>query len=205
MNPLNLNYKLVFHTDWHSGSGQSRGADVDALVVKDVDGLPFIPGKVMKGLLREAMEELMFLNGKDADDEYRQAMIDFFGNSTDRNMIQQVVEKDYECMVRGSGFFTNAVLQDSVTVEILKNHAERFLYRGISRTKIDTNGLAVNQSLRRMEVVVPCVLYGEIHQIPEILKADLASSLGYIKRMGLGRNRGLGRCSIEVIEEGERE
>ena len=199
-----IKYQLTFHTDWHSGSGQSRGADVDALVVKDANGLPFIPGKVMKGLLREAMEELMFLQGKDAEPTYRQAMIDFFGNSTDRNLIQQVGGKEYECMSRGIGFFTNVVLEESVAGEILKNHAAHFLYRGISRTKIDENGLAVDQSLRRMEVVVPCSLMGEIHQIPEILKEDLIHSLGYIKRMGFGRNRGLGRCTIQLITEGGR-
>ena len=163
-----IKYQLTFHTDWHSGSGQSRGADVDALVVKDANGLPF------------------------------------FGNSTDRNLIQQVGEKEYECMSRGIGFFTNVVLEESVAEEILKNHAANFLYRGISRTKIDENGLAVDQSLRRMEVVVPCSLMGEIHQIPEILKEDLIHSLGYIKRMGFGRNRGLGRCTIQLITEGGR-
>ncbi len=202
MNFIDLKYKLTFHTDWHSGSGQSKGADMDALVVKDSEGLPFIPGKVIKGLLREAMEELMFLQGKDTDINYRQTIIEFFGNSTDRNLIQLTDEKAYQCMLRGAGFFTNAKLNKQQAEQIVKQQATRFLYRGISRTKIADNGLAEDHSLRRMEVVVPCSLYGEIHNVPDVLETDLVQSFGYIKRMGFGRNRGLGRCTIQVVKEG---
>ena len=202
MNFSNLTYKLTFHTDWHSGSGQSRGADVDALVVKDAEGLPFIPGKVIKGLLREAMEVLMFLQGKDGDEAYRQAMIEFFGNSTDRNLMIVTSDKIHECMSRGVGFFSNAVLDKTVAEQIVKNEATRFLYRAISRTKIDPSGIAEDHSLRKIEVVVPCSLYGEIHEVPELLKENLIQSFGYIKRMGFGRNRGLGRCSIQLEKEG---
>ena len=31
----NLKYSIQFYTNWHCGSGQAAGADVDALVVKD--------------------------------------------------------------------------------------------------------------------------------------------------------------------------
>lgn len=46
----NLKYSIQFYTNWHCGSGQAAGADVDALVVKDAQGLPFVPGKTIKGL-----------------------------------------------------------------------------------------------------------------------------------------------------------
>lgn len=42
---MDIKYSIQFHTDWHCGSGLAAGADVDALVVKDKDGLPFVPGK----------------------------------------------------------------------------------------------------------------------------------------------------------------
>ena len=202
MNYTNLKYSLTFHTMWHSGSGQSRGADIDSLVVKDNDGLPFIPGKTIKGLVREAIEEMMFLQGKDADASYRNLLIDFLGNSADHNLSLSPVSESYQCMSRGSGFFTNACLDQSVAAQILNHDASRFLYKGISRTKIDDNGIASNHSLRRIEVVVPCVLYGEIYDIPEPLLDDLSISLGFIKRLGLDRNRGLGRCTISIIKEG---
>ena len=51
-----IKYKITFLTDWHCGSGLAAGADVDALVVKDKERLPYVPGKTMKGLVREAVE-----------------------------------------------------------------------------------------------------------------------------------------------------
>ena len=38
---------------WHAGSGQGRSAVSDALVQNDRNGLPFLPGRTVKGLLRE--------------------------------------------------------------------------------------------------------------------------------------------------------
>ena len=40
-----IKYKITFLTDWHCGSGLAAGADVDALVVKDKERLPYVPGK----------------------------------------------------------------------------------------------------------------------------------------------------------------
>lgn len=45
-----LNIKIEFFSPWHCGSGLSAGADADSLVIKDTNGLPYIPGKTIKGL-----------------------------------------------------------------------------------------------------------------------------------------------------------
>ena len=54
-----MKYEITFYTNWHCGSGLSSGADCDSLVVKDKNGLPFVPGKTIKGLLREAATEVV--------------------------------------------------------------------------------------------------------------------------------------------------
>ncbi len=46
-----LTIKIEFFSPWHCGSGPSAGADADSLVIKDINGLPFIPGKTIKGLI----------------------------------------------------------------------------------------------------------------------------------------------------------
>ena len=61
---MNIKYKIKFYSDWHCGSGLSSGADLDLLVIKDKDGLPFVPGKTIKGLLLEAVEEINELSGQ---------------------------------------------------------------------------------------------------------------------------------------------
>lgn len=194
---MNIKYKIEFHTDWHCGSGLAAGADVDALVVKDEKGMPFIPGKTIKGLVREAVEEIRGLQVKNLDDNF----FDAFG----------FFEKDKEQMEKGSMFFTNATLeqkkgQDEELKEydiIVSNNAVRFMYRDIASTAIDNDGIAKEHSLRKMQVVVPCTLYGEILNVPDDMADDIIQSFGFIKRMGQNRNRGLGRCTITVVERKE--
>lgn len=185
---MNIKYKIEFHTDWHCGSGLAAGADVDALVVKDNKGMPFIPGKTIKGLVREAVEEIRGLQGKGADEAFVKAF-GFFDNK--------------EEMRKGSMFFTNATLEENEYHAIVSNDAARFMYRDIASTAIDDKGIAKEHSLRKMQVVVPCILYGEIHDVPEALKDEIKQSFGLIKRLGQNRNRGLGRCTVSIVERKE--
>lgn len=184
---MDIHYQIQFHTDWHCGSGLAAGADLDALVVKDKDNLPFIPGKTIKGLVREAVEDMRSVQGKDSDNNFANG----FG----------YFEKDKEDMKKGSMFFTNAELAENERNVIVANDAARFLYRSISNTAIDEDGIAKEHSLRKMQVVVPCMLEGEILNIPNSLKNEIEQALKYIKRLGQSRNRGLGRCTFIIKEE----
>lgn len=183
-----IKYKVEFHTDWHCGSGLAAGADVDALAVKDKNGLPFIPGKTMKGLVREAVEEIRHLQEREVDEVFVKA----FGYFDDKDQ-----------MKRGNMFFANAKLNQKEYETIVSNNAARFMFRDLASTAINQEGIAKEHSLRKIEVVVPCTLYGEIHDVPEDLKDEIIQSLSFIKRLGQNRNRGLGRCtlSVESIEE----
>jgi CRISPR/Cas system CSM-associated protein Csm3 (group 7 of RAMP superfamily) len=180
---MEIKYKIQFHTDWHCGSGLAAGADVDALVVKDKDGLPYIPGKTMKGLIREAVENIRNFskNGEIKD------FVEAFGYFDDKSKKE-----------KGFLFFTNAELDVKERYAIVSNKVVRFMYRTIASTAIDENGVAEEHSLRKMEVVVPCDLYGEILGVPENMVEEIKKSLSYIKRLGQNRNRGLGRCTISV-------
>lgn len=179
-----MKYKIKFHTDWHCGSGLAAGADVDALTVKDKDGLPFVPGKTIKGLIREAMEDMMSYKKMEVD--VNSPYIKAFGFFDD----------DKDKQARGEMFFTNAELSLEEREAIAQNDAARFMYHSISNTAIDENGIAKEHSLRKMEVVVPCTLQGEIINVPDELTLDIANAMRYIKRLGVNRNRGLGRCTI---------
>lgn len=184
-----IGYEITFYTDWHCGSGLAAGADVDALVIKDKDGLPFVPGKTIKGLLREAAEYLSF------DDEL---ITQVFGKSND---------KETETGVMSSLFFSNAILREGERAGILADQLVSYLYRSISSTAIDDNGIAKEHSLRRVQVTVPCILQGEILIMADEMNDKEVEKLfekafAYVKRIGVGRNRGLGRCTIRKIEEG---
>lgn len=199
---MNITYKIEFHTDWHCGSGLAAGADVDALVVKDKDGLPFVPGKTMKGLVREVIEEMELIDGRFNENSF----IQMFGNSEDRNADSRLTKKseNYDFLQKGNTFFTNAELSENERQAIVSNNAARFMYRSISSTAIDNEGIAIEHSLRKMEVVVPCTLHGEIKNVPDDLADEVLDALRYIKRLGQNRNRGLGRCTIEGRKEGKK-
>ena len=138
---MDIKYSIKFHTDWHCGSGLAAGADVDALVVKDKDGLPFVPGKTLKGLVREAIEEMELIDGRFNENLFIQA----FGNSEDRNADPKLMGKseDYDFLQKGETFFTNAELSEDEHRAIVSNNAARFMYRSISSTAIDNEGIAV--------------------------------------------------------------
>ena len=187
---MNIKYKIEFHTDWHCGSGLAAGADVDALVVKDEKGMPFVPGKTIKGLVREAVEEIRgLLPNKCSDDKFVEA----FGFFDDKE------KKGKGCM-----FFSNAELKKDEYEAIVSNNAARFMYRDIASTAIGNNGIAKDHSLRKMQVVVPCTLEGTIIDVPDEMIEEITNALKFIKRLGQNRNRGLGRCtiSVESIEKG---
>jgi len=173
---MTLRYQLKFYDYWHIGSGLSAGARLDSTVIKDQNDLPYVAGKIIKGLSREMAETL-----KDA------AFVNVcFGN----NGIEM-----------GKCYFSNAQLLDATAKHICSLKLQSNLYDVIASTKIDeTNGVAEDNSLREIEVVVPLELCGEIRDLPENYKEAMTRSLKMIKRMGLNRNRGLGRCEFFVEE-----
>ena len=173
MNTITIKYKIEFLDYWHLSSGLSAGAKLDSFVVKDTHNIPYAPGKTIKGLVRE-MAELL-------EDE---AFIkECFGS---------------EGVEMGLCYFANATLDDDVKKEIVSNRLQDNLYDEIASTKIE-NGIAVDQSLREIEVVIPLTLYGEITNVPTQYRDDMIKALKMVKRMGLNRNRGLGRCQLEVL------
>ncbi|MBQ9822002.1 MAG: CRISPR-associated protein [Muribaculaceae bacterium] len=179
-----LNYKIEFFSEWHCGSGLSAGADIDALVIKDSDGLPFIPGKTLKGLIREAFEDYASFSRISA-------------NLTDSAFGTPLNNQGEQC--KGFLFFTDAHLQEEERKAIIDNKAQSFLYQKRTRTAIDENGIADSHTLRTIQTVVPCTLFASILNVPDELCDILTKSLGLVKRMGVNRNRGLGRCNLSIV------
>ncbi len=96
-------------------------------------------------------------------------------------------------------YFANATIKKDEKNEIISNKLQNNLYDVIASTKIE-NGIAVDDSLREIEVVIPLTLYGEILDVPKEDCDKLKQALKMIKRMGLNRNRGLGRCEFKEIK-----
>ena len=176
-----MKIKIEILSDWHCGSGLSSGADVDLLCVKDESGLPYIPGKTIKGLLKEAAN-VIFPN-----DDFIKVC---FGEQTNKKSSQSE---------KGSCYFSNAELTEKLKNELLNNNDKiPLLFRKISSTAIDENGIAKEHSLRKIEVAVPLTLFAEISDLDENYEDKMVKCLKYVKKLGSNRNRGLGRCNISA-------
>jgi CRISPR/Cas system CSM-associated protein Csm3 (group 7 of RAMP superfamily) len=186
----NIKYKIEFFTDWHCGAGLAAGADMDATVIKDKKGLPFVPGKTIKGLLREAVETL-----SDPNDDIKEA----FGFNPDELTKADTDFMDKIGKSKGTMFFQNASLPTNEQDYIIQNKLSAHLYRAVASTAIGDNGIAEDHSLRKIEVTVPCIIYGEILDVPDAIYNDIENGMKFIKRLGVNRNRGLGRCKFSVI------
>lgn len=183
---VNIKYEIKFLDYWHLGSGLSAGTKLDSLVIKDENGLPFAPGKTLKGLFREMAEEIdcSFVN------------VCFGGSSDPKDICYDEKRKNIE----GECYFTNATLSKEAIEQTVYHNLKDNLYVEIASTKIDEKGVAVDNSLREIEVVIPITLYGEINDVPFNHVEQMKQSMKMVKRMGLNRNRGLGRCEISVEE-----
>ena len=182
---------IKFFTYWHCGSGSSGGSRVDALVARDDNGLPYIPGKTIKGHIREMAESLgncTFVNvcfGGSSNDGKD-------GREKDICFDENYKEKEGKC------YFSNAVIEENIDKNL-----SSYLFSTISSTKVDENGLAEGGSLREIEVVVPLILYATIDFSDKAkdFEEEIKKALYQVKRMGLNRTRGLGRCEISVVGE----
>ncbi len=187
-----MKYIIQFFSEWHAGSGLTSGSDLDALVVKDKDGFPFIPGKTLKGLFKEAATEILEL--LKIDPEQSELITELFGYF-DENPVM-----DSKIHTQGKAFFSNAEVSPELKKAITRNYPGYF-YRHTASTAIGENGIAVPHSLRRMQTVIPCQLVGTIYGVDEKFKPDLIKCMKWIKRLGQNRHRGLGRCIIKEMED----
>jgi len=168
-----MKIEIEFFTYWHCGSGSSGGSRVDALVAKDNNGLPYIPGKTIKGHIREMAESL-------DDSEFINLC---FGSSEERE---------------GKCYFSNAIIEEKIDKKL-----SSYLFITISSTKIEENGIAKTGSLREIEAVVPLKLYAtiEFDEDSKKYESKMIEAFRQVKRMGLNRTRGLGRCEITLVGE----
>ena len=141
-----IEYEITFHSLWHCGSGESKGADIDNLVIKDHHEFPYIPGKTIKGLTKDALNDLI-----DAGVTFNSEQIDrLFGKEPDNNACKPA-----------EAFFESAYISNELRSNILKEKLISELYTKVSQTAIDeVTGTAKDKSLRSIEMTIPSSLSG---------------------------------------------
>ncbi len=184
-------YQIEFFDFWHVGSGLTGGSAADAIVNKDKEGFPYIPGKTLKGLLRDAAEQLADFNHSIVNAKFTD---EIFG-------IKPSKDSETSGGINGKMpcFFTNAYLDQTLASTIIQKSQMADLYAIHASTAIEENGLAKKNTLRHIEVTVPIILYAKILEVPDDKITGFHACLAMVKRMGTSRTRGLGRCQLTII------
>lgn len=187
---------IDFLSDWHVGSGLNDGAIADSILNRDADGLPYIPGRAIKGALREGAWRLGMCR-EDLAKMERQ----IWGAPSD------------ESNVPGRIMVAGAHLPADLSAWLLSLEPEkRKVYVGDmtilrAQTKLDEAKRVVAQSLRSTECCIPGIRFISHVRIdaPDLDKSWLAAYLdavcAAVKSMGADRARGLGYCRMHMDKE----
>jgi hypothetical protein len=81
-----------------------------------------------------------------------------------------------------------------------KNELKAQLYTSVTSTAINEKGVAKAKSLRTAQVCLPLTLEGEITMSDSISRDEdlFKKAAPWLRRMGMGRNRGFGRCIVKI-------
>jgi CRISPR/Cas system CSM-associated protein Csm3 (group 7 of RAMP superfamily) len=182
---------------WHAGTGAGQGALLDSVVEKNDMGLPYLPGRTLKGLLRDAVYRWEQLGGYQEHSFTHVTELLFGVWGDDGNQTTQGIVR------------VGSANMDEQFIAAIKNHPDgkkliNYLYAEHFSTKIDEKtGVAVDQSLRGSEMTLPMSLFAEVSIIThrndisdDMAFKLLAQAFPLIQAVGKQKNRGLGRAEL---------
>ncbi|MGR5067556.1 RAMP superfamily CRISPR-associated protein [Vibrio alfacsensis] len=192
MSKLRLQFDI--QSFWHVGSGEEGGAYADSLMLKDRNGLPYLPGRAVKGLLRNAFSIAESNRWFQAPEEHI-SLTDYIFGSEGENLEAQ-----------GLLTINSASLAQAERDFFLTNHgAAEQLFSVHFSTAINERGVAQKGSLRSMEVAVPMTLHCEIDiqttEFKPLLETETIKSwikviCPLISEFGAKRSRGYGHVVV---------
>lgn len=188
---------------WHAGSGRGSGRYLDAVVVTDTTGLPYLPGRQLRGVLRDALSTLQDWGHTAAGTVER-----LFGHEAEVQSDALRYRKSHPgCLAIG-----NAQLDEPERLWLVSDEnvsLRKHLFMEVFSTAIDSRtGVAADASLRGIQVAVPVQLIAPValeSSSVEIATADwqaLQLAARAVRHIGAHRSRGYGRVLLTLREGG---
>ncbi len=205
--------RLTMESDWHIGSGTGLPGNIDRLVVRDGDGLPFVPAKTLRGIWRDACERLVrgLDDGKAGDwsslvDRIFGSQPALGGNGSTRRH-EDPAQPPLESALAVGPARLPAVLRNRIKALADRRFVEAmtFVKPGVKidrrRGHAETDFLRFEEMARvgtvlEAECVLPASIIGE-HRLAA--SALLVAAAQLVERLGGKRRRGPGRCKFEVV------
>lgn len=187
---------ITFLSDWHVGSGLGDGALADSILNRDAWGIPFIPGRGVKGALREGAWRLGL-----AREDLEQVTKKLFGSNSVEAVSNQAgllkvapgqLRQDLLAYLRSMPEPKRSKFVDDMTI-----------YR--QQTSLMEDGQVKPHSLRTIECGIPGLVFESsisIEREDEWLPLYFAAICASVKSIGGDRARGLGKCRVEMNATG---
>lgn len=187
--------KITLNSDLCVSDGGVYNSLIDTDVCYDKYGFPYIPGKRLKGCLRECAQELNDW-GKDIPIEK------IFGDTGNQAGSLRI----------GNALLNKYAAYKKEVAELLPNNiacrqnvVNHFTYIRTQTSLNPETGVAKTGSLRTFRVVkkgLEFVASVQMDaQMEEAEKKAFADCCSVLKHMGIGRTRGLGEVNVELIED----
>ena len=199
--------KVTFESDWHIGSGFGIPGSVDRMALRDADGLPYVPGKTLTGILRDSAEFVASVRDRAENGaRWRDVLRAMFGDQ-----VGDINEQNDKPLSAGIGIGDATVspgLRDHIVRHDAVGRAMFIVQPGIMIDR--STGRAKDDHLfTREEARGGISLYADI-TINDALGVDikdvdalLSDAAKAARRIGGHRRRGGGKCRIEVRDIGE--
>jgi CRISPR-associated protein Csx10 len=201
--------KLTFESDWYMGSGAGIPGSVDRQVTRDADGLPYVPGKTITGLLRDAAEwiadtkDALGVKPSSGEQSWRDVLLSLFGEQPESH--GENAKEGAKAAAVGIG---SAKLSSGLRQALRKReHLKPFLFIVRPGVTIDPQtGTSLKDHLFSTEKARQgCELYATL-KFNRSLSGDekvlLDDAVKSVRRIGGNRRRGAGKCRLEVTERG---
>lgn len=208
-----IKYKIKFLSEYHIGDGFSAGV-VDNTIIKDGKERLIIPGHTIKGVVRDALENLL----SDYKIPFCDGTLENSGKLCGIN-VNRESEKCFVCQMFGSPFskgnfiFSPAVYEKQYRDGIVNDTVIDLMqaqFRVSSHNKINREtGRVTKKHFFTYELGSFAEAFcGEITELnssineTEIENCEilLLSALRLVRRIGGRRRKGWGSCSIEIME-----
>lgn len=191
--------KIEFQSDWHIGSGAGIPGSVDRQVLRDSQGLPYVPGKTLTGILRDAAEFVAEIRGG----RHKDLVSELFGTQQGLRGEDAVIEPRAAKIGIGS-----AVFSEKTRNYILGNDLTSALFYVQPGIKIDpSTGCTSEDHLFSVEKTRSgCVLYAEVIFFVELSDDEnklLNDAVKAVRRIGGRRRRGAGLCRLSWKSESD--
>lgn len=178
MSRTSLTVQIALLSDAIFSSGYSIPGGEDIAIKRTEDGMPFLPGSTMKGLLRETIENYLAWTGVEES-----ILHHLFGKEScaDSNSTRRLIFSDWIVDIQQ----TNLPQEDWVSTRT---------FTALENDVVKQGSLRVASCLNRGVILTGTIICDSTDE------ALLKNAIPFLKWAGLLRNRGFGKVSTKVIE-----